>query len=67
MKASQIVIGKVYIVKVSGDLVRVRITSSRFIASWNGQTKASGWLGTNLATGREIKIKSAQRIRYEVK
>ena len=58
MQKKSIQIGTTYIVKVSGKLARVRIT---------GQSPHGGWSGTNLATGREIRIRTAARLRSEAK
>ena len=58
MQKKSIQIGTTYIVKVSGKLTRVRIT---------GQSPHGGWSGTNLATGREIRIRTAARLRSEAK
>ena len=57
MKKANISIGTTYIVKVSGRLAKVRITR---------ECNYGGWYGTNLATGREIRIRSAARLRSEV-
>jgi hypothetical protein len=51
-------IGTTYIVKVSGALAKVRITREH---------DRGGWYGTNLATGREIRIRTAARLRSEAK
>lgn len=59
MKKSDIQIGSIYVVKVSGRLTRVRIT--REAGGLRG-----GWYGTNLGTGREVRIRSAQRLRSAV-
>jgi len=57
MKKNEVKVGGVYVAKVSGMLVRVRI---------NGPSPYGGWDATNTATGRRIRIKSAQRLRWEV-
>ena len=57
MQKQNIKVGSTYIVKVSGTLARVRITRER---------ARGGWYGTNLATGREIRIRTAARLRSEV-
>jgi hypothetical protein len=57
MKKHSVHIGAIYIVKVSGKLARVRITR---------ECDYGGWYGTNLATGRQIRIRSAARLRSEV-
>jgi hypothetical protein len=54
MKKRDIEIGNTYIVKASGALAKVRIT---------GESPYGGWRGLNLATGREIRIRSAARLR----
>ena len=54
MKKAEVQIGSTYIVKVSGVLAKVRIT---------GESPYGGWHGKNLATGREIRIRSAARLR----
>ena len=58
MQKQNIKVGSTYIVKVSGTLARVRITREHV---------RGGWYGTNLATGREIRIRTAARLRSEVK
>ena len=57
MKKADIQVGSTYIAKVSGVLAKVRIT---------GESPHGGWRGTNLATGREIRIRSAARLRRPV-
>ncbi len=54
MKKAEVQIGTTYIAKVSGVLAKVRIT---------GASPYGGWVGKNLATGREIRIRSAARLR----
>ena len=58
MKKAEIQIGNTYIVKVSGVLAKVRITA---------ESPYGGWRGTNLATGREVRIRSAARLRRPVR
>jgi hypothetical protein len=58
MQKQKVHIGTTYIVKVSGSLAKVRITREH---------PRGGWYGTNLATGREIRIRTAARLRSEVK
>ena len=58
MQKHNVQIGTTYIVKVSGTLAKVRITREH---------PRGGWYGTNLATGREIRIRTAARLRSEVK
>ena len=54
MKKSEIEVGTTYIAKVIGVLAKVRIT---------GESPYGGWRGKNLATGREVRIRSAARLR----
>ena len=58
MKKAQVQIGKSYAAKVSGQVVMVTIRS---------ESIHGGWVGRNVNTGRDVRIKSAQRLRYEVK
>jgi hypothetical protein len=58
MQKHNVQIGTTYIVKVSGTLAKVRLT---------GEHPRGGWYGTNLATGREIRVRTAARLRSEVK
>ena len=57
MQKHNVKIGTTYLVKVSGKLAKVRITREH---------DRGGWYGTNLATGREIRIRTAARLRLEV-
>ncbi len=56
MQKQNVHIGSTYIVKVSGALAKVRITRDH---------PRGGWYGTNLVTGREIRIRTAARLRSE--
>jgi hypothetical protein len=58
MQKHNVQIGTTYIVKVSGTLAKVHLTREH---------PRGGWYGTNLATGREIRIRKAARLRLEVK
>ena len=58
MQKHNVKIGTTYIVKVSGTLAKVRLTREH---------DRGGWYATNLATGREIRIRTAARLRSEVK
>jgi hypothetical protein len=53
MKKNQVKIGGLYGAKVSDKLVTVRIDSAH---------SGGGWNATNTATGKRIRIKSAQRL-----
>lgn len=57
MKAAQVRIGATYLAKVSNKVVKVRIT---------GDNTYGGWNAVNLETGREVRIRGAQRLRSEV-
>ncbi|MBM3746495.1 MAG: hypothetical protein FJW34_11915 [Acidobacteria bacterium] len=57
MKKADVTIGSTYIVKVSGKLTKVRITR---------ESPYGGWDGLNLATHREVRIRSAARLRAPV-
>lgn len=57
MKTKDIVIGKTYAAKVSGTVVPVRIIR---------ESPYGGWDGVNTQTGRQVRIKSPQRLRREV-
>ena len=54
MKRAAVQIGSTYIAKVSGVLAKVRITR---------ESPYGGWVGRNLATGREVRLRSAARLR----
>ncbi len=57
MKKADISIGSTYLAKVSGRVVPVKI---------NSVSDYGGWYATNTITGKEIRIKSAQRLRKQV-
>lgn len=57
MKKSQVSIGRTYRAKVSERLCSVRLDS---------ESRYGGWNATNLDTGRQIRIKSAAKLREEV-
>ncbi len=54
MKKNEVKVGGFYTAKVSDKLVKVRIDSTN---------SRGGWNATNTATGKRIRIKSAQRLR----
>ena len=58
MKKHNIKVGSIYLVKVSGTLAKVKLTR---------ECNYGGWYGTNLATGREIRVRTAARLRSEAK
>ena len=58
MKKNQVEIGKTYAAKVSGELSKVFILR---------ESPYGGWEGRNTRTNREVRIKGAARLRYEIK
>jgi hypothetical protein len=54
MKKNDVVLGQVYAVKVSGRIQPVRIIA---------ESPYGGWVGRNEQTGREIRIRSAAKLR----
>lgn len=56
MKKSQIRLGGIYVAKVSGKLTTVRLDS---------ESRYGGWSATNTVSGREVRIKSAAKLRRE--
>ena len=57
MTKSQVQIGGIYRVRVSGALTTVKII---------GSSPFGGWNAVNTDTGRAVRIKSAQRLRSAV-
>lgn len=57
MRQADVKIGAVYNAKVSGKIVPVRVDSE-----WGSR----GYYVTNLATGRELKFKTAAKLRAAV-
>jgi hypothetical protein len=57
MKKSEVQIGATYVAKVSGKLAHVRIVS---------ESQYGGWNAVNTLTKREVRIKSAARLRRKV-
>ena len=58
MKKREVEIGGVYVAKVSGRLVTVRI---------DGESPYGGWDATNLSTRRSVRVRSAARLRGPAK
>ena len=54
MKKNEVRIGGQYLAKVSDKVVSIRI---------DAESRHGGWEATNLATGKKVRIKSAQRLR----
>jgi hypothetical protein len=61
MKSAEVEVGKVYAVRVSGKIARVRLLSE-IDAHWK---RGRHFVGLNMATGRQIRV-SAARCRHEV-
>lgn len=57
MRKAEVKIGGMYLAKVSGHLVGVRIT---------GESRFGGWDARNTTTGREVRIRNAGRLRSEI-
>jgi hypothetical protein len=57
MKKHDVVLGQVYAVKVSGHIQPVRVVS---------ENPYGGWVGKNEATGREMRIRSAAKLRVRL-
>jgi hypothetical protein len=54
MKKADVVVGGTYIVKVSEKLVPVKL---------EGVSPYGGWFGRSTVTGREIRIRTASKLR----
>jgi hypothetical protein len=54
MKKRDVVLGQVYAVKVGGRIQPVRVIA---------ESQCGGWVGRNEQTGREIRIRSAAKLR----
>jgi hypothetical protein len=54
MKKHEVKVGQTYLAKVSDKVVPVRI---------DGENAHGGWDATNTATGKKVRVKSAQRLR----
>ena len=54
MRKKDIIIGSTYVAKVSGKLATVRVVR---------ESPYGGWDGVNVATGREIRVRSGARLR----
>ena len=54
MRRAEVEVGGLYLVKVSGSLVPVRLT---------GESPYGGWVGVNTHTNREVRVRTAARLR----
>ena len=57
MKKSEVKIGGVYAAKVTNKIVQVRI---------DAESRYGGWDGTNLTTGKKVRIQSPAKLRTTV-
>jgi hypothetical protein len=57
MRKAEVQVGKTYAAKVGGKIAPVRIER---------QSPCGGWIGRNTVTGREVRIRGAARLRWEV-
>lgn len=57
MRKAEVSVGKVYAAKISNQLAPVRL---------DGESPYGGWSATNLATKRQVRIKSAAKLRFEL-
>lgn len=57
MKKNEVTLGMTYIVKVSGAETKVRL---------DAESPFGGWVGTNLATKRQVRIRTAAKLRRRV-
>lgn len=58
MRKHEIEVGGIYLAKVSRRVVSVRIIATN---------PAGGWIATNTATGRLVRIKTGARLRERVR
>jgi len=56
MKRKDVQVGRTYLVKVSGRLVPVRL---------DAEHPRGGWTGTNKETRRQVRVRTAARLRCE--
>lgn len=72
MKQKDVQVGKVYAVRVSGNLSPVRLVRERESTykanryASTGRLSHGGWDAVNLKTGRKVHIASAARLRFEL-
>ena len=57
MKKTEVSVGNVYVALVSGKYAPVQIVATHV---------GGGWWGTNLTTGRNIRIRTAGRLRRQL-
>lgn len=67
MTSKDVEIGGIYVTKVSNQLTRVKITGTIDRRGYGANRRTSThYLATNLATGRDVEIKSAAKLRRRV-
>jgi hypothetical protein len=75
MKSAEIQVGSVYLARVGGRVVPLRVTGTfeysvyaprRGFSGLRDTTTRTGWTCTNTTTGREIRVRSSQRFRGAV-
>jgi hypothetical protein len=66
MKIADVKIGQLYLVKVSGSIQPVRITAEANERLTSAGYRHGGWHAVNINTGREVRIRSVQRLRSPV-
>ena len=57
MKKNQAIIGETYTAKVSGKITTIRLLR---------ESPYGGWDAVNTATGREVRVKTAARLRRQL-
>jgi hypothetical protein len=57
MKKNQAIIGRTYTAKVSGKITTIRLLR---------ESPYGGWDAVNTATGREVRVKTAARLRRQL-
>ena len=66
MLKKDVVIGAVYIAKISGKFTEVKILEAFDTHAFGGRSERTRWTAKNLSTGREVTIKSAAKLRRKV-
>lgn len=67
MLKSEVKIGSTYVAKINGHLTKVQIKEATIRRGYGpGRKDMTHWLAINLATGREVRIKSAVKLQREV-
>lgn len=64
MLKKDVVVGGIYLMKVSGKIAPVLI--QRETAGDRGPQQRTNWIGVNLKTNRQVRIKSAAKLRERI-